>query len=612
MIVDDFMFHVSKVWYRIYWGLMVALNVVVLGVSLGARQVSALQPIAHQYYLDSDVTLVLSATTLIYLVGIYWLMQRFGIALATMVGTMVNSLVFLNGISNTTGTAQYVFIGLWILTTALNGIYGIPVILGSALISGIAVLLQSDFHFLKITTPLWVMAGGAVVAAVGAYFFWRDRFVSQQAQQMDKLSGMLRSNQEQSAILIQSIDDGVIVINTEGKITLINPAAASMTQWPVTEATGIDATLVIKFSGEKGEEIPTEQNPFAEVLNLKRRISKSLQLTGRDGKKIIISLVISPISVGESNVSSRIAGAVAVMRDVSAERAEEQQRAEFISTASHEMRTPVAAIEGYLALALNEKVSTIDSRARGFLEKAHSSTQHLGQLFQDLLTSAKAEDGRLTSHPAVIEMGSYLQQLVDDLRFSAQKKGLAAEFIVGTGEAIDATNPEAATTSSLKVVKPLYYAYADPDRLREVITNIFDNACKYTDAGKVTIGLTGNNDVVQMYIRDTGAGIPAEDIPHLFQKFYRVDNSATRTIGGTGLGLFISRKIIELYQGRVWVESQLGKGSTFFINLPRLSAQRAQQLQNQQASSSAPAETAAKAAPAAAAPAQATTAAAKS
>jgi signal transduction histidine kinase len=275
------------------------------------------------------------------------------------------------------------------------------------------------------------------------------------------------------------------------------------------------------------------------------------------------------------------------MRDVSAERAEEQQRAEFISTASHEMRTPVAAIEGYLSLALNEKVSTIDSRARNFLEKAHSSTQHLGQLFQDLLTSAKAEDGRLSNHPVVIEMGSYLQQLVEDLRFTAQKKGLIAEFVVGTGEAIDATNPAADTTSALKVIKPLYYAYADPDRLREVITNIFDNACKYTEAGKVSIGLTGNNEVVQLYVRDTGAGIPAEDIPHLFQKFYRVDNSATRTIGGTGLGLFISRKIIELYQGRIWVESQMGKGSTFFINLPRLSAQRAIQLQSQQASADA-------------------------
>lgn len=102
---------------------------------------------------------------------------------------------------------------------------------------------------------------------------------------------------------------------------------------------------------------------------------------------------------------------------------------------------------------------------------------------------------------------------------------------------------------------------------------------KYTPEGKISIGITGNDQVVQCYVRDTGPGIPAEDLPHLFQKFYRVDNSATRTIGGTGLGLFICRKIIELYDGRIWAESELGKGSSFYINLPRLSTEKAAELQ---------------------------------
>jgi signal transduction histidine kinase len=228
------------------------------------------------------------------------------------------------------------------------------------------------------------------------------------------------------------------------------------------------------------------------------------------------------------------------------------------------MRTPVAAIEGYLSLAMNDKVATIDSRARDYLEKAHASTSHLGRLFQDLLNSAKAEDGRLSSHPITMEVGAWLEQLSNDLRFVAEKKGLTVEFVVGSSQNIDATN------DGRNIIKPLYYVTADPDRMREVITNLFDNAVKYTDSGKISIGLTGDAHVVQIYVRDTGPGIPAEDIPHLFQKFYRVDNTATRTIGGTGLGLFICRKIVELYQGRIWVESQTGKGSSFFINLPRL------------------------------------------
>jgi signal transduction histidine kinase len=232
------------------------------------------------------------------------------------------------------------------------------------------------------------------------------------------------------------------------------------------------------------------------------------------------------------------------------------------------MRTPVAAIEGYLALALNDKVSKIDDKARSFLEKAHASTEHLGKLFQDLLTSAKAEDGRLTSHPTIVNISDFIVQLVEDLKFSAEKKGLALEMQ-------SSSSPQ----GSQKNIAPVFYAKVDPDRLREVVTNLFDNAVKYTEVGKITIGITGNNEVIQFSIKDTGHGIPKADIPHMFQKFYRVDNSATRTIGGTGLGLFICRKIVELYNGKIWVESEEGVGSTFYINLPRIDTQQALRIQ---------------------------------
>jgi len=575
MVVDDFMFHVSKVWYRVYWIIIVLSNAFVVVGYLIMRFLPHIGAgsIWHTLNLDNLVTPVLSALVLLYLLGLYWVVPRLGLAIATLIATMLNALVLLNGIANTGSTwGAMAYVIPWILMAALNGMYGLPVLMGSVLLSGVFVLTHSNFRPGAVSEQDWIMLGGSILSALIAYFFWRNRFVSQQDQQMSKLTGMLRTNQTQSAILIQSIADGVIVTNTEGQITLMNRAAANMTGWTTEEATGVEVKLVVKVTKEDGAEIPEEDYPFTAVLTHKAFINSTLQITSRNDKKQVISLVISPVVTP----SGEVYGAVAVMRDISEQRAAEKQSAEFISTASHEMRTPVAAIEGYLALALNEKVSTIDTRARGFLEKAHASTQHLGELFQDLLTSAKAEDGRLTNHPQIIEVGAFMEQLVEDLRFSAQKKGLAAEFIVGSDEAIDATKSD---EDGRKVIKPLYYVNADPDRLREVITNLFDNACKYTDSGKISIGLTGNAEVVQIYIRDTGSGIPAEDIPHLFQKFYRVDSSATRTIGGTGLGLFICRKIIEMYQGRLWVESELGKGSTFFINLPRIDSLRAQQMQ---------------------------------
>ena len=141
-----------------------------------------------------------------------------------------------------------------------------------------------------------------------------------------------------------------------------------------------------------------------------------------------------------------------------------------------------------------------------------------------------------------------------------------------------------------KTIRPLYYAFADPNRIREVFQNIIDNAIKYTMSGSILVRLTGDVSVIQVQIQDTGDGIPPDDIPHLFQKFYRVDNSKTRTINGTGLGLFICRKIVELYNGRIWVESDLGKGICF-INLPRLNAQQALEIQQKQASTVSPINT---------------------
>ena len=423
----------------------------------------------------------------------------------------------------------------------------------------------------------FIIGGGAlVVLAIGGVAWWlathhgKHKPISGNS----KLASSLRDEQAKNSIILNSIQDGVVLIDNQEIIRLFNPGASAVTGWKREDAEGLDWKSVFSFVDGKGEPVPKEDSPFIGALKtgLPARDNNANLLT-KSNATIAASFSVSPIVDG-----GQVTGMVGVFRDVSEERKEESQRAEFISTASHEMRTHVAAIEGYLSLALNEKVATIDTRARDYLEKGHAATKHLGELFQDLLTSAKAEDGRLTNHPEALELGAFMQQLTSDLHFTAQKKNLAIEFIIGNSNVIDAT-----IGTNNKVVRPLYYVIADPDRLREVLTNLFDNACKYTDQGKVTLGLTGNDAVAQMYIRDTGHGIPPEDISHLFQKFYRVDNSATRTIGGTGLGLFICRKIVELYHGRIWVESTLNKGSTFYINLPRLTAQQAETMLDEQA-----------------------------
>ncbi len=436
------------------------------------------------------------------------------------------------------------------------------------------------------------LAGVALVAGVVWFVAYR-RGRRKNSSSNSKLASSLRDEKARSEIILKSIEDGVVYVDEQGTIQLFNPGANTITGWTQEDAVGLDWKSVFVFLDKKGEAMAETETPFAKALRTKQSVrDNGANISSKSNQPIATNFSVQPIvdDAGKDGQDGQVKGMVAIFRDVSEERQEESQRAEFISTASHEMRTPVAAIEGYLSLALNEKVATIDRRAKDYLDKAHAATKHLGELFQDLLTSAKAEDGRITNHPEVVEIGEFMEQLTSDLHFAAQKKNLALEFMIGDNSVMNNSVIDASAPVSLaptKVIRPLYYVLVDPDRLREVITNLFDNACKYTDQGKIGLGLTGNDDVVQVYVRDTGHGIPPEDIGHLFQKFYRVDNSATRTIGGTGLGLFICRKIIELYKGRIWVESTLGQGSTFYINLPRLSAAEAEKQKAQAAAAAA-------------------------
>ncbi|MEK7594848.1 MAG: ATP-binding protein [Patescibacteria group bacterium] len=560
---------VDKRWYVGYTWWITISAIAILAVRLIGLFVPAVGDNLHAWGIDIT-TVVLALITLLYRFTLYKKhTETLGLNFATLLLSMIQLTNAINMI-NITGWDNSWYILVLYTMFFFSGIVGIYPIIGGILLLSLYILISipdiNKTDGLTLQT-VGTLAVGYLMCVI-SYFMWRNRYIDQESQKVSHLTGLLKSNQQQSEILIKSIADGVIVINTEGTISLMNPAAAKMVEWGIDEASEVAANKVVHLTKEDGKDITDEENPLSVVLKQQQQIDKTVQLIGRKDKKTIVSLVISPILLPKTN---EFVGAVAVLRDVSEARKAEQQRADFISTASHEMRTPVAAIEGYLALALNEKVSKIDSAARSYLDKAHMSTQHLGQLFQDLLTSAKAEDGRLTSNPSVVELGTFVEQLTNDLRLVAEKKGLAMDFLTEAGNTVNATNGH--------VLQPLYYVYADADRLREVIINLFDNAVKYTEKGRISVGLTGDAKVAQCFIRDTGPGIPPEDLPHLFQKFYRVDNSATRTIGGTGLGLFICRKIVELYNGRIWVESQLGKGSSFYINLPRLTNEKAEQLQ---------------------------------
>jgi signal transduction histidine kinase len=358
---------------------------------------------------------------------------------------------------------------------------------------------------------------------------------------------------------LMTIHDGVIITNKNGAVQFINPAAVTMTECATAEnATGLDYGLLIKLETKEGRELPENENKLIIAMKTGQSLDRfaACLIGTKSGKRIPIA-----VSVVVADGGNRII----TFRDITKELAEEGEQAEFISTASHEMRTPVASIEGYLSLALNPQTASIDERARGYLAAAHAASQHLGHLFKDLLDVTKLDDGHLRPVFRPVEMVGTVKQISDGYLVAAKNAKLNFQF---------GANKQNAVGGLDRRLDQVVYGYVDVNFLHEIMDNLIDNAIKYTPAGgSIYVNVLGDGDRVLINVTDTGIGISSDDLQHIFQKFYRADNSDTRTIGGTGLGLYLVKQRVEAMGGRVWAESAFGEGSTFYVSLPRITGE---------------------------------------
>lgn len=401
---------------------------------------------------------------------------------------------------------------------------------------------------------------------IGAILWYKksEKDIAGDNRDYRSLANELTEVASKSEVVINAIGDGVIAIDSKGVIQIINPAAQRLIGWGKQDALTLNYKSVFKLVNQKNEVLDSLSDPIQQVLNTNQQIrTNDLSLITSSSKKIMISLVVSPVG----DVGS---GIIAVFRDITKEKSDEREQAEFISTASHEMRTPVASIEGYLGLAMNPQTAQIDDRARDFILKAHASAEHLGHLFQDLLDVSKADDSRISNNPKVVNIVTFVHDIVQGLSQKATDKGLRLIYKpIPDDNALDRTIP------------PVFSVNLDNDHIREIINNLVENAIKYTPRGDVIVDVDGDEDHVIVSVKDSGIGIPAEDMSHLFQKFYRVENKDTRDIGGTGLGLYLSRRLAEIMGGRIWVESIYTRGSVFYLELPRVSSQEAERIKEQ-------------------------------
>jgi two-component system phosphate regulon sensor histidine kinase PhoR len=222
-------------------------------------------------------------------------------------------------------------------------------------------------------------------------------------------------------------------------------------------------------------------------------------------------------------------------------------RSQFIANVSHELRTPIFTIQGFLETLLNGAID--DPKVnKNFLQKANQHTANLSNLLNDLIDISMIESGEMRMSYRYFDINAFIIKIISEFNSESEKKNIKLIF-----------NP----------VREGLQVFGDKDKLRQVFLNLLQNAIKYTDEGTIEILIEEEKKFVNISIKDTGIGIPEEDIDRIFERFYRVDKARSRTVGGTGLGLAIVKHIIEAHNSKIVVQSKLGEGSIFSFKLKK-------------------------------------------
>uniref|UniRef100_A0A7V2ZJ11 histidine kinase n=1 Tax=Ignavibacterium album TaxID=591197 RepID=A0A7V2ZJ11_9BACT len=261
----------------------------------------------------------------------------------------------------------------------------------------------------------------------------------------------------------------------------------------------------------------------------------------QNADEIILSEILSSLEQAIKNMFIKSKNDIEYMRKL------QRIRSEFIANVSHELRTPIFAIQGYIETLLNGAINDPNVN-RNFLEKAAHHTDNLNNLLNDLINISMIESGEMQMSFRYFDLAPYLHSIVDEMRNLAEEKNIKL---------------------SLNEVRDGLQVFGDKERLRQVLINLIQNAIKYTEIGSVEISAEEEKKFVTIKVKDTGIGIPEDQLSRIFERFYRVDKARSRAVGGTGLGLSIVKHIIEAHDSKIEVRSKVGVGSEFSFKLKK-------------------------------------------
>lgn len=360
-------------------------------------------------------------------------------------------------------------------------------------------------------------------------------FVNQAAIALENsnLYRLITEDQRRTEAMLHSINDGVIAVNNDAKVILVNAAAERILRLPPFSSPGERHVKEVIHH-------PDLVNIFLRSLKSGEDIEQEIFLGAPDRK--VLEVKTSRIETGPGE---RV-GIIAIIRDVTALRELEQAKSDFVSTVSHELRTPLTSIKAYTATLRRRDVDFDEDTRREFLRIVEEETDRLARLISELLDISRIESGRMELKRRDLDLHKLAEIVVEKIRSQTDKHDI-----------------------TLSAPQEELMVYVDPDKIEQVLVNLLENAVKYSPAGgEISAVIERRHRVVEFRVSDQGVGIPAEHLPLIFDKFHRVDNRATREIYGTGLGLYVSKSIVEAHGGTIWAESEPGVGSTFHFTLP--------------------------------------------
>ncbi|GAA0445587.1 MAG: ATP-binding protein [Bacillota bacterium] len=415
------------------------------------------------------------------------------------------------------------------------------------LAAGIAIVLTTIFAFFlstRITSPLIKMREAAFDLTRGEFntkvpILTHDEIgelalaFNRMGRQLKFHLNALRQEKEQLSSIVSSMADGVITLNRSGDMIVTNsPAERFIEDWYYENN---------MQNQQEERKLPSELNEILqEVIEGEKEAIHELSLQGRNWVMVMTPLYDQ----------SYVRGAVAVIRDMTEERRMDKLREDFIANVSHELRTPISMLQGY-SEAIVDDIAESKEEKNELAQIIHEESLRMGRLVNELLDLARMEAGHIHLNLETVEVEKYVERILKKFN------GLALDNQI-----------------TLSLDKQLSEAYVqiDPDRIEQVFTNLIDNAIRHTsEQGFVKVKVSNDEHGLQVEIEDSGSGIPEEDLPFVFERFYKADKSRTRDKKkkGTGLGLAIAKNIIDAHNGIINVNSKINQGTAFSFKIPK-------------------------------------------